>query len=286
VVIAYGLTGRLDIDPTRDALTAPDGREVRLQAPAPAADVPGDGFVFAEEGYQEPPAARDSVAVKVQPDSERLALLEPFAPWSEGDFRGLDLLIKVTGKCTTDHISMAGPWLKYRGHLDRISDNLLLGGVNAFHEESGKTRNPLDGEIAWVPEVARALKASGRRWVIVGDENYGEGSSREHAAMTPRHLGGAAVIVRSFARIHETNLKKQGLLPLTFADPADYERIRETDTFDLQGVDALAPGSEVELVIRHEDGSTDTATLRHSFTEEQVAWFRAGSALNLIRQQS
>ncbi|MBD3222126.1 aconitate hydratase, partial [bacterium] len=271
VVMAYGLSGRLDFDPTRDALITSDGQEVRLRAPAPADDLPADGFVFAEEGYQEPPADRTQVPVKVEPDSERLALLEPFAPWQPDDFTGLELLIKVEGKCTTDHISMAGPWLKYRGHLDRISDNLLLGGVNAFSGETGKTRNPLDGETGRVPDVARALKAAGRRWVIVGDDNYGEGSSREHAAMSPRHLGAAAVIVRSFARIHETNLKKQGILPLVFVDPADYEKVQETDTFDLRGVDDLAPGSTLELVIHHADGSEDPATLRHTLTAEQIA---------------
>jgi aconitate hydratase len=180
---------------------------------------------------------------------------------------------------------MAGPWLKFRGHLDNISDNMLLGGVNAFDGEAGRTRNPLTGTPDRTPDVARALKAAGRRWVIVGDENYGEGSSREHAAMTPRHLGGVAVIVRSFARIHETNLKKQGLLPLVFADAADYEKVREDDTLDLVGVDDLAPGSSLELVLHHADGSEERAVLRHSLTAEQVAWFRAGSALNLIRER-
>lgn len=286
LVLAYGLAGRLDLDPTRDALTTADGREVKLAAPQPADDLPRDGFVVAEAGYQAPPAERAAVAVKVEDASDRLALLTPFEPWSDGDFEHLELLVKVVGKCTTDHISMAGPWLKFRGHLDRISDNMLIGGINAFTEEAGKTRNPLDGSVGSVPDVARALKAAGRHWVVVGDENYGEGSSREHAAMSPRHLGAAAIIVRSFARIHETNLKKQGVLPLIFADPADYQRIEEADAFALEGVDRLAPGSEVTLVIKHAEGGQEKVALRHTLTAEQIAWFRAGSALNLIREQS
>ncbi|MEZ4388231.1 MAG: aconitate hydratase [Candidatus Krumholzibacteriia bacterium] len=286
VVLAYGLAGRLDLDPTRDPLTTADGREVRLSAPEPADDVPRNGFVVADAGYQAPPKVAANVAVKVKPDSDRLALLAPFAPWQTGDFDDLALLIKVVGKCTTDHISMAGPWLRFRGHLDRISDNMLIGGINAFTGEAGRTRNPLDGTAGAVPTVARALKAAGRHWVVVGDENYGEGSSREHAAMSPRHLGAAAVIVRSFARIHETNLKKQGVLPLVFKDPADYDRIGETDTFALAGIDALAPGSEVTLVIRHPAGGEEAVVLRHTLTAEQIAWFRAGSALNLIRARA
>ncbi|HOX24829.1 MAG TPA: aconitate hydratase [Candidatus Krumholzibacteria bacterium] len=285
IVLAYGLAGRLDFNPLVDALPGADGRPVRLTPPAPADDLPPDGFVFADAGYQAPPADRRRLAVRVEPGSGRLALLEPFAPWRDSDFRGLDLLIKVKGKCTTDHISQAGPWLRFRGHLDRISDNLLLGGVNAFGGDAGTTRNPLDGKPGRVPAVARALKAAGRRWVIVGDENYGEGSSREHAAMSPRHLGCAAVIVRSFARIHETNLKKQGILPLVFADPADYDTVQETDTLDLEGLANLAPGSTVSLVLRHAGGGTDEVVLRHSLTAEQIGWLWAGSALNLIRQK-
>jgi aconitate hydratase len=286
IVMAYGLAGRLDFNPISDTLSGKDGREVRLAAPEPAPDLPAEGFVFSEAGLQLPPADRQGVPVAVQPGSERLSLLEPFAPWKPADFTGLDLLVKVQGKCTTDHISMAGPWLRYRGHLDRISDNMLLGGVNAFNEETGKTRNPLTGELQRTPDTARDLKAAGRHWVIVGDDNYGEGSSREHAAMTPRHLGCAAVIVRSFARIHETNLKKQGILPLVFVDPADYGKVQETDTIDLEGVNELEPGSEVVMVLHHQDGGEDRVALRHSLTAEQIAWFRAGSALNLIRQRA
>jgi aconitate hydratase len=286
IVMAYGLSGRLDFNPLTDTLTAKDGSAVTLKAPQPAPDIPADGFVSADAGLQMPPADRHGVTVVVQPDSERLALLEPFTAPDGNSWTGLDLLIKVQGKCTTDHISMAGPWLKFRGHLDRISDNMLIGGVNAFNGETGQTRNPLDGGQDRVPAVARALKAAGRRWVVVGDENYGEGSSREHAAMSPRHLGAAAVVVRGFARIHETNLKKQGILPLVFADPADYDKVQETDTIDLVGVDAIAPGSTVEMVLHHADGSEDRAELRHSLTAEQIAWLRAGSALNLIRERS
>ncbi len=285
IVMAYGLSGSLAFNPLADTVTAKDGREVRLAAPEPAADLPPDGFVFSEAGLQLPPDDRSQLQVAVEPGSVRLALLEPFAAWQSTDFTGLDLLVKVQGKCTTDHISMAGPWLKFRGHLDGISDNMLIGGINAFNGEAGQTRNPLDGEQGRNPDVARALKAAGRHWIIVGDENYGEGSSREHAAMSPRHLGCAAVIVRSFARIHETNLKKQGVMPLVFADPSDYDLIQETDTFDLVGVDALAPGSEIEMVIRHAGGGEDRARLRHTLTDEQIAWFRAGSALNLIRER-
>jgi aconitate hydratase len=245
--------------------------------------LPRGGFVFATAGYQEPPTDRQAQDVAVRPDSDRLSLLEPFPAWDGRDLTGLDLLFKAAGKCTTDHISQAGPWLKYRGHLDRISDNLLLGGINAFSGEAGRTRNPVSGGTDTIPAVARALKAAGRRWVIVGDENYGEGSSREHAAMEPRHLGGVAVVVRSFARIHETNLKKQGMLPLTFADAADFDRVREDDGIDLLGLTALAPGSTVRMVLRHADGSSHEVPLRHSFTADQIEWFRAGSALNLIR---
>jgi len=283
VTVAYGLAGRLDVNPLRDPLPTGDGRTATLEAPAVADDLPKGGFVFVTTGYQEPPADRHALDIVVRPDSDRLALLAPFPAWDGGDLTGLDLLFKAAGKCTTDHISQAGPWLRFRGHLDRISDNLLLGGINAFSGEAGRTRNPVTGEADTIPAVARALKAASRRWLIVGDENYGEGSSREHAAMEPRHLGGLAVVVRSFARIHETNLKKQGMLPLTFADPADFGHVREDDVVDLLGITALAPGSTVRMVLRHADGTTHEVPLRHSLTAEQIGWFRAGSALNLIR---
>ncbi len=282
-VMAYGLSGRLDWNPMTDTLTNEKGEEVRLEAPAPADQIPADGFVRPQGGYQAPPADRSGVEVVVSPDSERLALLEPFSPWDGKDFVDLPLLIKALGKCTTDHISMAGPWLKYRGHLDNISNNMLIGAVNAFNGETNKVKNQLTGEYGEVPATARAYKAAGKRWVIVGDENYGEGSSREHAAMEPRHLGCAAVIVRSFARIHETNLKKQGILPLTFVDPADYDKVQEDDRFDIRGLADLAPGRDLSVTLTHGDGSTDTFPVAHTMTEEQISWFKAGSALNKIK---
>ena len=283
VVMAYGLSGTLKFNPLTDTLTAADGRAVKLDAPAKADELPPNGFVVSTEGYQAPPADASAVKVLVDPKSDRLALLEPFQPWDGKDYLGMPLLIKALGKCTTDHISMAGPWLKYRGHLDNISNNMLIGAVNAFGEAVNQVTNQLDGSKGEVPQVARAYKAAGLKWVVVGDENYGEGSSREHAAMEPRHLGGAAVIVRSFARIHETNLKKQGLLPLTFAKPADYDKVREDDRIDLLGLGKLAPGRPVTMVLNHKDGTKEEVVLEHTFTEEQVAWFRAGSALNLIK---
>ena len=283
VVMAYGLAGTLTFDPLKDALVNDKGEEVRLEAPGVADTLPAQGFVFDETGYQAPPADKEKVEVIVRPDSDRLALLEPFSAWDGEDYTGLPLLIKALGKCTTDHISMAGPWLKYRGHLDNISNNMLIGAVNAFTEETNSVKNLETGDYDEVPAVARDYKARGLRWVVVGDENYGEGSSREHAAMEPRHLGCAAVIVRSFARIHETNLKKQGILPLTFAEPADYDKVQEDDRIDLLGLADLAPGSQVTCVLHHADGSEDRCALDHSMTEEQVSWFRHGSALNKIR---
>ena len=283
IVMAYGLSGSLRFNPLTDALTSADGAAVKLDAPAKADELPPGGFVFSEEGYQAPPADASAVKVLVDPKSDRLALLEPFQPWDGKDFTGLPVLIKALGKCTTDHISMAGPWLKYRGHLDNISNNMLIGAVNAFGEAVNQVTNQLDGSKGEVPQVARAYKAAGLKWVVVGDENYGEGSSREHAAMEPRHLGGAAVIVRSFARIHETNLKKQGLLPLTFAKPADYDKVREDDRIDLVGLDRLAPGKPVTMVLHHKDGTKEDVALEHTFTDEQISWFKAGSALNKIK---
>jgi aconitate hydratase len=283
IVMAYGLAGSLKFNPLTDSLTAADGSQVKLTAPAKADELPPNGFVFSEAGYQAPPADASSLKVAVDPQSDRLALLEPFQPWDGKDLLGLPLLIKALGKCTTDHISMAGPWLKYRGHLDNISNNMLIGAVNAFGEAINQVTNQLDGSKGEVPQVARAYKAAGLKWVVVGDENYGEGSSREHAAMEPRHLGGAAVIVRSFARIHETNLKKQGLLPLTFAKPADYDKVRQDDRIDLIGLAKLAPGKPVTMVLNHHDGTKEEVVLEHTFTDEQLSWFRAGSALNKIK---
>ncbi|HPF69093.1 MAG TPA: aconitate hydratase [Candidatus Krumholzibacteria bacterium] len=283
IVMAYGLAGTLDFNPLTDTLVNGKGERVKLEAPQVADELPKNGFVFDEKGYQAPPADAHAVQVKVRADSDRLALLEPFAAWDGKDYTGLPLLIKALGKCTTDHISMAGPWLKYRGHLDNISNNMLIGAVNAFNGETNSVKNAITEEYGEVPATARDYKARGLKWVVVGDENYGEGSSREHAAMEPRHLGGAAVIVRSFARIHETNLKKQGLLPLTFTDPADYEKVREGDRIDLLGLAKLAPGSRVTCVLHHLDGTEDRFDLAHTMTDEQVTWFRSGSALNKIK---
>jgi len=285
IAVAYALAGTLAWNPLSDELEAADGTRFRLSPPAPAPDVPERGFVASSEGYQEPPEDRAGVSVEVDPASERIALLEPFEPWNGRDFEKLPLLLKAKGKCTTDHISMAGPWLRFRGHLDRISDNLFLGAVNAFTGKAGEGRDQLSGEPGVpFPKIARHYKAEGLRWVVVGDENYGEGSSREHAAMEPRFLGCAAVIVRSFARIAETNLKKQGVLPLTFADGADYEKVSETDRVSVLGLAALAPGAPLEIVLHHADGSEDRVAVNHTLNQDQVEWFRAGSALNLLRR--
>jgi aconitate hydratase len=284
VVVAYALAGRLSFDPLRDELEGAGGVRFRLRPPAPAPEVPRRGFVRSLEGYLAPPAERGSVRVEVSPGSERLQLLEPFPAWDGRDFERLPLLLKARGKCTTDHISPAGPWLRYRGHLERISDNAFSGAVNAFSGASGKGLDQLSGESgAAFSAIARHYKAEGLRWIVVGDENYGEGSSREHAAMSPRLLGCAAVLVRSFARIHESNLKKQGVLPLTFADPADYEKVAETDRVSVTGLARLAPGSEVGVVLHHADGRRDELRARHTLNDEQIRWFRAGSALNLLR---
>jgi aconitate hydratase len=222
----------------------------------------------------------------VKPDSERLQLLSPFAPWDGKNITGAKLLIKAKGKCTTDHISMAGPWLKFRGHLDNISNNMLIGAVNFFNEETNKVKNQLTGEVGEVPATQRVYKAEGIPTIVVGDHNYGEGSSREHAAMEPRHMGVRAVLVKSFARIHETNLKKQGMLGLTFANEADYDKIMEDDTFNFLDLDAFAPGKPLQLEVVHADGSKDVIIANHSYNEQQIAWFKAGSALNLIKEQN
>ncbi len=284
IVIAYALAGRLSFNPIADEIEAEDGARFVLDPPSPAPEVPSHGFVASRAGYQEPPAERSGIDVVVAPESERLQLLEPFPAWDGRDFERLPLLVKVAGKCTTDHISPAGAWLRYRGHLDNISDNMFSGAVNAFTRETGKGSDLLSGERGvGLAAIARHYRSEGLRWVAIGDENYGEGSSREHAAMSPRLLGCAAVIVRSFARIHESNLKKQGVLPLHFEDPADYEKPRETDRVSILGLAELAPGSPVRIVFHHEDGSEDSVLTRHTLNEDQIAWFRAGSALNLLR---
>jgi len=284
LVLALGLAGRLDFNPLTDSLTAADGSQYRLQAPKPAADLPPQGFVFKPQGYQAPAADGSKVALKVAPDSPRLQLLDPFAAWDGKDMLDLPLLLKAKGKCTTDHISPAGKWLKFRGHLDKISDNMFLGAINAF---TGKAGEALAGDKSYKEpaQVARAHKAQGLRWIIVGDENYGEGSSREHAAMSPRLLGCAAVLVKGFARIHETNLKKQGVLPLTFADAADYDKVQEGDRLSVLGLAGLAPGQALQVRLSHKDGSQQVLEARHSLNAEQIAWFKAGSALNLMKGQ-
>ncbi|HPF34448.1 MAG TPA: aconitate hydratase [Candidatus Krumholzibacteria bacterium] len=282
VVLAYGLAGTLKFDPTTDALTDAAGNAVKLAAPAKADDLPPAGFVVSTDGYQAPSPGNQG-SVVVDPKSDRLALLEPFSPWNGRDYVELPLLIKALGKCTTDHISMAGPWLKYRGHLDNISNNMLIGAVNAFTEATNAVKNQLTGETGEVPATARAYKAAGLRWVVVGDENYGEGSSREHAAMEPRHLGCAAVLVRSFARIHETNLKKQGILPLTFKNPADYDKVQEDDRISILGLKDLAPRKPLTVELKHADGKVDAITVEHTFTADQIEWFKHGSALNKIK---
>jgi aconitate hydratase len=283
IVTAMALAGTMTFNPLKDALEAPDGSEVRLSPPT-GDELPKNGFVPDESGFVPPSEGAAGAEVRVSPTSERLQLLAPFEKWDGRDLERLPLLLKAKGKCTTDHISPAGPWLRYRGHLDRISDNMFLGAVNAFGGESGTGRNLLTGERGVnLAKIARAYKAKGVRWIVVGDDNYGEGSSREHAAMSPRFLGAAAVVARSFARIHETNLKKQGVLPLTFADPADWEKVGEEDHISIRGLASLAPGSRHTMTLHHTDGSTDDVTVIHSLNAEQVEWFRAGAALNILR---
>ncbi|MFN6048661.1 MAG: aconitate hydratase, partial [Bacteroidota bacterium] len=242
------------------------------------------GFAVEDAGYLAPAADGSNLTVNVSPTSDRLQLLDPFDAWEGVDLKGLKLLIKVKGKCTTDHISMAGPWLKFRGHLDNISNNLLIGAINFFNEKANEVKNQLTGGYDTVPGTQRAYKAAGIGTIVVGDENYGEGSSREHAAMDPRHLGVRAVLVKSFARIHETNLKKQGMLALTFADKADYDKIQEADTISILGLTEFAPNKPLQMVLNHADGSSDTITVNHSYNEQQIDWFVAGGALNIIRR--
>nr|BAN21265.1 aconitase, mitochondrial [Riptortus pedestris] len=285
LVTALAIKGTLDFDPRTDKIKGADGSEFKLSDPF-GDELPVKGFDPGVDTYQAPPADGSKVKVDVDPKSQRLQLLEPFDKWDGKDLEDLTILIKVKGKCTTDHISAAGPWLKYRGHLDNISNNLFLTATNAENGELNKVKNRLNGQWGTVPDTARAYKAAGVRWVAVGDENYGEGSSREHAALEPRHLGGRAIIVKSFARIHETNLKKQGLLPLTFANPADYDKIQPDDKISLKGLAGLAPGKPVECVIKHANGQTDKISLNHSMNEQQIEWFKAGSALNRMKEIS
>ena len=285
MVAAIAISGKLDFNPVTDTLTNANGEEVKLAEPT-GHELPSAGFDVEDNGYQAPAADGSGVEVVVSPDSQRLQLLSPFAPWDGANIEGAKLLIKAFGKCTTDHISMAGPWLRYRGHLDNISNNCLIGAVNAYTQETNAVTNQLDGSVDEVPNVGRAYKAAGVPSIVVGDHNYGEGSSREHAAMEPRHLGVRAVIVKSFARIHETNLKKQGMLGLTFDNEADYDLIQVDDTFNFTDLASFAPGKQLTLEIVHADGSTDTIKLNHTYNAQQIEWFKAGSALNLIKAQN
>ncbi|MCS5489117.1 aconitate hydratase [Algoriphagus limi] len=282
VVTAMAIAGDLTFNPMKDSLINEEGQSVMLDEPK-GLELPTKGFAVEDAGYQAPAADGSKVDVIVDPKSERLQLLESFPAWEGTDLKGLKLLIKAKGKCTTDHISMAGPWLRFRGHLDNISNNMLIGAVNAFNDETNKVKNQLTGEYGEVPATQRQYKAEGIGTVVVGDENYGEGSSREHAAMEPRFLGVRAILVKSFARIHETNLKKQGMLALTFANPADYDKVQEDDVIDILGLESFAPGVPLKVVLHHADGSKDEFEVNHTYNEGQIEWFKAGSALNLIK---
>ncbi|MBX9853124.1 MAG: aconitate hydratase [Cytophagaceae bacterium] len=281
IVTALSIAGDLTFNPLKDKLLNEDGKEVMLDEPQ-GIELPLKGFAVEDAGYISPAVDGSKVQVDVDPKSDRLQLLDPFPAWEGKDLKGLKLLIKAKGKCTTDHISMAGPWLKYRGHLDNISNNMLIGAVNFFNEATNKVKNQLTGQHGEVPATARAYKAKGIGSIVVGDNNYGEGSSREHAAMEPRHLGVRVILVKSFARIHETNLKKQGMLALTFANAADYDKVQEDDSIDIMGLEKFTPGVPLKVVLNHKDGSKEEITVNHTYNEGQIEWFKAGSALNLI----
>ncbi len=284
IVTAFALAGTLKFNPMTDKLVTEQGEEILLSEPN-GYELPTKGFSVGEMGYQPPAEDGSGIDIKVDPKSERLQLLQPFEPWDGKDLLGLRLLIKVKGKCTTDHISMAGPWLRYRGHLDNISNNLLIGATNYFNDKTNLVKNQLTGEYGAVPEVQRYYKSKGIGTIVVGDENYGEGSSREHAAMEPRYLGVKAILAKSFARIHETNLKKQGMLALTFMNKEDYDKIQEDDIIDIVGLNDFQPNKPLKVVLHHKDGSTEEFLVNHSYSETQIEWFKAGSALNLIKQK-
>ena len=284
IVTAMAIAGTIAFNPITDKIKNDKGEEVLLNEPV-GFELPPKGFAVEDAGYQAPAKDGSGVQVVVAGDSKRLQLLAPFSAWEGTDLKGLKLLIKAKGKCTTDHISMAGPWLKFRGHLDNISNNMLIGAINFYNEKTDNVKNQLTGEYGAVPATARAYKAEGIGSVVVGDENYGEGSSREHAAMEPRHLGVRAILVRSFARIHETNLKKQGMLALTFANKEDYDKVQEDDSIDIVGLTTFAPGTPLTVVLNHKDGTSDPITVNHTYNEQQIDWFRAGGALNVIRSQ-
>ena len=285
LVTAIAISGRLDFNPVTDKLINEDGEEVMLDEPR-GYELPPEGFAVEDAGYLAPQEDGSGVEVIVSPESQRLQLLAPFEPIQPASLTGMKLLIKAFGKCTTDHISMAGPWLRYRGHLDKIANNTLIGAVNAYNQKTNFVKNQLTGEYGAVPDTQRAYKAAGIKTIVVGDHNYGEGSSREHAAMQPRHLGVAAVLVKSFARIHETNLKKQGMLGLTFANESDYDLIQEDDTFNFVDIDAFAPGKPLTIEVVHADGSKDTIIANHSYNDAQINWFKEGSALNVIKKEN
>ncbi|MBS1573961.1 MAG: aconitate hydratase [Bacteroidetes bacterium] len=284
LVTAMAIAGSISFNPLKDKLKNAKGEEVALAEPK-GFELPPKGFSVDDPGYQAPAADGSKVQVVVSPESQRLQLLAPFAAWEGTDLKGLKLLIKAKGKCTTDHISMAGPWLKFRGHLDNISNNMLIGAVNFFNDKTDSVKNQLSGEYGAVPATQRAYKSAGIGSIVVGDENYGEGSSREHAAMEPRHLGVRAILVRSFARIHETNLKKQGMLALTFVNKEDYDKIQEDDTIDILGLTSFTPGVPLTVVLNHADGTKDSIPVNHTYNEQQIEWFKAGGALNVIRKQ-
>lgn len=285
MVAAIAISGRLDFDPMNDTLLNEDGQEVKLDEPK-GLELPPKGFDVEDAGYLEPMADGSGITVKVNPTSERLQLLTPFVPIKDSEMQGVKLLIKAFGKCTTDHISMAGPWLRYRGHLDNIANNTLIGAVNAFNKKTNFVKSQLSSEYGGVPDVQREYKSAGIKTIVVGDHNYGEGSSREHAAMQPRHLGVAAVLVKSFARIHETNLKKQGMLALTFANEADYDKIKEDDTFNFIDISEFAPGKPLTIELIHNDGAKEVIEVNHSYNDSQIDWYREGSALNLIKKEN
>jgi aconitate hydratase len=284
IVTVFAIVGDLSFNPLTDTVTNEAGEQVKFDEPV-GIEMPIKGYAVEDAGYQAPAEDGSAVEVKVDPKSARLQLLEPFAAWEGTDITGLKLLIKAKGKCTTDHISMAGPWLKFRGHLDNISNNMLIGAINYFNNSPDSVKNELTGEYGPVPATQRDYKANGIGTIVVGDENYGEGSSREHAAMEPRHLGVRAILVKSFARIHETNLKKQGMLGITFADTADYDKILEDDTFDILGLTTFAPGVQLTVVLHHKDGSSESFPVNHTYNAQQIEWFKAGGALNIIRRQ-
>jgi len=283
MTVALTLAGTLDFDPRTQKLKGADGKDFMLDSPY-GDELPSQGFDPGEDTYQHPPSDGSGVSVDVDPKSDRLQLLTPFTKWNGEDLADMRVLIKVKGKCTTDHISAAGPWLKFRGHLENISNNMLIGAVNSENDAVNKVKNHVTGGEGGVPEIAKQYRDSGVRWVVVGDENYGEGSSREHAALEPRFLGGHAIITKSFARIHETNLKKQGMLPLTFADKSDYDKVQPTDTVTLNDLASFAPGKQVVATLKHADGSSDDIMLNHTFNEQQIEWFKAGSALNRMKE--